>query len=77
MWLLISGNVYGVQKVALHRYCSCSKETLFMNRRLGNVQCALNLVDSSSNNFFIFTQLLFAGGWLCIELCYPGMYNLS
>lgn len=77
MWLLISGNVYGVQKVALYRYCSCSKETLFMNHRLGNVQGALNMVDSSLSNFCIVTQLLFAGGWLYIELYYPRMYNLS
>lgn len=77
MWLLISGNMYSVQKVALYRLCSCSKEALCMNYRLGNVQCALNVVDGSSNNFYIFTQSLFAGGWLCIDLCYPGTCNLS
>jgi hypothetical protein len=48
-----------------------------MNHRLGNVQGALNMVDSSLSNFCIVTQLLFAGGWLYIELCYPRMYNLS
>jgi hypothetical protein len=48
-----------------------------MNHRLGNVECALNVVDSTSNNFCIFTQSLFAGGWLYIELCYLGTYNLS
>jgi len=77
VWLLVSSNVYGVQKVALYRYCSCSEETLFMNHHLGNVQCALNVVDGVSNNFCIFTQSLFAGGPLYIELCYPGVYNLS
>jgi hypothetical protein len=48
-----------------------------MNHRLGSAECALNVVDSSSNNFFIVTQLLFARGWLYLELCYPGTYNLS
>lgn len=44
--------IQGVVKVALPRICSLSRETVFANRCLGDVTCALKVVNSNLNNFY-------------------------